>query len=171
MKKELYDLMNNQVNFEIYSAHIYLNMACYCASHGLEGFQNWYQIQYQEELQHAQKMINYIIDRGYTPTITRWEEDPNIKINSILETAQIALVHEKIVTDRFNYMMVKATELNDFASINFLSWYVNEQVEEEANFEDMISKLKLVKDSGLYMLNQEYAKRVLVPIPGLEKNI
>ena len=162
MKKELADLINNQVNFEIYSAHIYLNMACYCGAEGLNGFKNWMDIQYQEELAHAKKLINYLLDCGFTPKITNWEESPATDYASILEVAQISLMHEKVVTDRFNYMMSKAHEFNDYATIHFLNWFVNEQVEEEANFEAMIQKIKLVKDSGLYLLDQEYATRVFV---------
>ncbi|MDF9866795.1 ferritin [Bacilli bacterium PM5-3] len=162
MKKELADLINNQVNFEIYSAHIYLNMSCYCAAEGYEGFRNWMEIQYQEEMTHAKKLINYLLDCGYTPKITNWDESPGTEYAGILEVAQISLMHEKVVTERFNYMMAKAYELNDYATINFLNWFINEQVEEEANFEAMIQKIKMVKDAGLYILDQEYAQRVFV---------
>ena len=162
MKKELADLLNSQVNFELYSAHIYLNMSCYCRAEGLEGFGSWLDIQYQEEITHAKKLIGYLLDCGYTPIITNWEENPGSGYASILEVAQISLMHEKIVTERFNYMMSKAQELNDFATMNFLNWFVNEQVEEEANFENMIQKINLVKDAGLYLLDQEYATRTFV---------
>ena len=162
MKKELADLINNQVNFEIYSAHIYLNMACYCGAEGYEGFRNWYDIQYQEEMTHAKKLINYLLDCGYTPKITNWDENPGTDYAGILETAQISLMHEKVVTERFNYMMTKAYEDKDYATIDFFNWYIKEQVEEEANFEKMIQQIKMVKDAGLYLLDKEYGERVFV---------
>ncbi|MDL2211417.1 ferritin [Erysipelotrichaceae bacterium OttesenSCG-928-M19] len=162
MKKELADLINNQVNFEIYSAHIYLNMACYCGAEGLEGFRNWMNIQYQEEMSHANKLIDYLLDNGYTPKITNWEESPGTDYTNILEVAQISLMHEKVVTERFNYMMTKAHELGDYATINLLNWFIDEQVEEEASFEAMIQKINMVKDAGLYLLDQEYGARTFV---------
>lgn len=162
MKKELADLINNQINFEIYSAHIYLDMSCYLGAEGYEGFRNWMKIQYQEEMTHAFKLMDYLLDRGYTPTITNWEENPSTEYSSVLEIAELSLAHEKIVTERFNYMMNKAYEDKDYASINLFNWFIEEQVEEEASFEKMISELKLVKDAGLYVLDKDYATRVFV---------
>lgn len=162
MKKELAQLINNQINFEIYSAHIYLNMSCYCGANGLNGFKNWFDIQYEEEIFHSKKLIKYMIDCGYTPIITNWAENPAAEYESILEISEISLMHERLVTERFNYMMSQAIELKDYATMNFLNWFIEEQVEEEANFEDMISKIKLVKDAGLYLLDQEYATRTFV---------
>lgn len=162
MKQEMYDLLNNQVNFEIYSAHIYLDMSGYASSIGFEGFANWYDVQYQEEMTHAKKLMKYILDNGFRPEITNWEENPTADYDGILETAKVALAHEQVVTQRFNYMMEKALEYKDFATVNFLNWYINEQVEEEANFNDMINKIELVKDAGLYLLDQEYASRTFV---------
>lgn len=162
MKKELADLMNDQINFEIYSGHIYLNMACYCGNEGLDGFKNWMEIQYQEELAHAKKLINHLLDCGFKPEITNWDQNPVADFKSILEMAEIALHHEKIVTARFNDLMDAANEQKDYASINFLNWFIEEQIEEEANFENLIGKIKLVKDAGLYLLDQELATRVFV---------
>lgn len=162
MNKELAKLINNQINFEIYSAHIYLDMSCYLAAEGFDGFRNWMFIQYREENTHALKLVDYMLDCGYTPTITNWEETPSTEYSSVLEIAELSLAHEKIVTDRFNYMMNKAHEDKDYATISFLNWFISEQVEEEASFEKMISDLKLVKDAGLYMLDKEYGSRVFV---------
>lgn len=162
MNKELAELINKQINFEIYSAHIYLDMSYYLSSEGFDGFANWMNIQYQEETTHATKLAKYMLDCGYTPTITNWEENPSTKYSSILEIAELSLAHEKIVTDRFNYMMNKAYEDKDYASINLFNWFINEQVEEEASFEKMISDVKLVKDVGLFMLDKEYGTRVFV---------
>lgn len=162
MKKDLADLINNQINFEIYSAHIYLDMSCYLGAEGLDGFRNWMKIQHLEEMSHANKLINYMLDCGYTPKITNWEENPSTEYSSILEIAELSLAHEKIVTERFNYMMNKAYEDKDYASINLFNWFIEEQVEEEASFEKMIGEIKLVKDAGLYLLDKDYSTRVFV---------
>jgi len=162
MKRELADLINNQINFEIFSAHIYLNISCYCAAEGYDGFRNWYEIQYQEEMTHAKKFINYLLDNGYTPKITNWDGNPGTNYSSLLETAQISLMHEKEVTERIKYLMSKAVEDNDYATMSFLNWYIDEQIEEEATFDKMIQQIKMVKDAGLYLLDKEYATRVFV---------
>lgn len=168
-KSNLYDLMNKQINYEIYSAHIYLNMSCYCGAAGLNGFKHWFEIQYQEELAHAKGLINYLLSRGYRPVITNWDSTPDSEFTNILELVQVALLHEKTVTDRFNYMVGVARQENDYATELLLTWYVKEQVEEEASFEELIGKLKLVKDAGLYLLDQEMATRVFVdPTPTIK---
>lgn len=160
--KDLYDLINKQINFEIYSAHVYLHMACFLAAEGLAGFQNFYMIQHEEELAHAKKLLNYLLERGYTPQITNWDETPAAEYTDALEVAKVALMHEQVVTDRFNFLVNKAREISDNATLNFLNWFIDEQVEEEANFADMIQKIKIVKDAGLYILDREYAQRVFV---------
>jgi len=159
MNNELYDLFNKQMNFETYSGYIYLDMSAYCSSIGLDGFAKWYRKQYQEELEHAKKFHDYIVDSNLRPTYSNWEESPTGDYASILDTAQLSLAHEKTVTARINYLMEKAIELKDYASVNFLNWFVSEQVEEEQTFNKMIDELKLVKDSGLYILDKDYGNR------------
>ena len=159
MKKELAQLMNKQVNYELYSAHIYLNMSCYCSAQNLDGFAVWFDKQYQEEIFHAKKFINYLVTKGYTPMISNWEENPATEYSSLLECAQISLVHEQEVSERINYMMSKAISEADYATVNFLNWFIEEQVEEEATFEKMIADIKLVKDAGLYVLDKDYGNR------------
>jgi ferritin len=161
MDKKLVDAINVQLNFEIESAHVYLAMAGYVATLGLDGFENWFMIQYEEELSHAKKFINYLNERGERVNIAGFE-DPRNEFSSLLEVFETSLAHEKEVTRRINNLMKIATELNDYASISFLQWYVDEQVEEEDNFSKLIDKIKLVKDAGLYMLDKEVGARVFV---------
>ncbi|MGS0971839.1 MAG: ferritin [Candidatus Izemoplasmataceae bacterium] len=163
MDKKLVDAINTQLNFEIESAHVYLAMAGYVATLGLDGFENWFMIQYEEELAHAKKFINYVNDRGERVHITGFETPKN-DFKSLLEVFETSLAHEKEVTRRINNLVDIAHELKDHAAISFLNWYVDEQVEEEDNFSSLIDKIKLVKDAGLYMLDKELATRVFVPI-------
>ena len=155
--------INDQLNFEIESAHIYLAMAGYVATLGLEGFESWMYVQFEEELSHARKFINYVNERGGRVNITGFN-DPQNEFKSLLDVMEISLGHEKIVTARINNLMKIAHEIKDYAAISFLQWYVTEQVEEEDNFGKLIDKIKLVKDAGLYMLDKEVALRVFVPI-------
>lgn len=168
MNKEIEKALNSQLNFEIESAHIYLAMAGYASSIGLDGFENWYMVQYEEELAHAKKFINYMNDRGARVKITGFD-DPNNTFESILDTLEISLNHEKKVTKRINDLMDLAQEKRDHATVSLLHWYVDEQVEEEDNFNNLIDKVKLVKDAGLYILDKELETRTFVPINTEEK--
>ena len=163
MNKKLEVAINEQLNFEIESAHVYLAMLGYVATLGLPGFENWLSVQYEEELAHAKKFINYVNDRGGRVNIKGFE-DPENEFKSLLHTLEVSLDHEKEVTRRINNLMRIAYEVNDYAAVSFLQWYIDEQVEEEDNFNKLIEKVKLVKDAGLYILDQELLTRVFVPI-------
>jgi len=163
MDKRLEDAINEQLNFEFESAHVYLAMAGYVATLGLEGFENWMYVQYEEEISHARKFIDYINERGGRVRIKGFET-PRNDFNSLLEVLEVSLRHEKLVTSKINNLMKIAYEVQDYAAISFLQWYVTEQVEEEDNFSKLIDKVKLVKDAGLYHLDKEVALRVFVPI-------
>ena len=163
MNKRLEDAINVQLNFEIESAHIYLAMLGYVASLGLAGFENWLAIQYDEELDHAKKFMRYVNERGGRVVIKGFE-DPKVDYTSLLEVFETALNHEFEVTRRINSIMKIAHEEEDYATISFLQWFIDEQVEEEDNFSTLIDKIKLVKDAGLYMLDKELLTRVFVPI-------
>ena len=163
MNKKLEEAINTQLNFEIESAFVYMAMKNYLETLSLEGFVNWFDIQFQEEMAHAQKFMNYINERGGRVEI-RGFETPKNDFNSVLEVLEASLAHEKEVTKRIHNLMKLAIEENDYPSISFLQWYVDEQVEEEDNFSKLIEKVKIVKNSGLYMLDKELATRVFVPI-------
>ena len=163
MNKKLEEAINTQLNFEIESAFVYMAMKNYLETLSLEGFVNWFDIQFQEEMAHAQKFMNYINERGGRVEI-RGFETPKNDFNSVLEVLEASLAHEKEVTRRIHNLMKLAIEENDYPSISFLQWYVDEQVEEENNFSKLIEKVKIVKNSGLYMLDKELATRVFIPI-------
>ena len=163
MDKKLELAINEQLNFEIESAHVYLAMAGYIATLGLEGFESWMMVQYQEELAHAKKFIDYVNERGGRVQIKGFT-DPDNEFKSLLDVLEISLHHEKEVTRRINNLMRIAYEVNDYAAVSFLQWYIDEQVEEEDNFNKLIEKVKLVKDLGLYQLDKEMLLRVFVPL-------
>lgn len=161
MNKKLEAAINEQINFEIESAHIYLAMQSYVAELGLAGFENWLDVQYQEELAHAKKFMKYINERGGRVLIKGFE-DPRNDYSSLLEVFEVALNHEFEVTRRIHNIMGLAHEERDYATISFMQWFVDEQVEEEDNFSTLIDQIKLVKDAGLFMLDKELAARVFV---------
>jgi ferritin len=136
-------------------------MQGYIGTLGLPGFENWLAVQYEEELAHAKKFMKYINERGGR-VIIKGFEDPRTDYSSVLEVFEVALEHEFEVTRRINDIMKMAHEENDYATISFMGWYVDEQVEEEDNFSTLIDQIKLVKDAGLFMLDKELAARVFV---------
>ncbi len=161
MNGKIEKMLNDQMNFEFYSSYIYMAMAAYCDSVDLPGFSHWFKTQVQEEMYHAIKMYNYLIERGGRPFFTEVKA-PQKEWDSPRAAFENALEHEKIVTDRINNLMTEAINESDHATRSFLNWYVDEQVEEESSVDSIIKKLKLIKDSGqgLLFLDNELGARV-----------
>lgn len=158
LSKKLLNALNEQLNYELKSANIYLAMAGYTETLGLGGFTNWFMAQYEEELFHAKKIMKFINDKNGRIEVKAIAAPKN-DFSSLLEAFEETLKHEEEVTTRFYDLMDIALEEKEHATKSFLQWFIDEQVEEEATVGDMINKIKLVKDSGLYLLDQEAAKR------------
>ena len=167
--KKIEAVLNDQLNFELYSAYIYMAMQAHLRFQGLNGFANWMQIQAQEESVHAMGFYNFIIDRGGKVSLKALAQ-PKAEWKSVLAVFENTLEHECIVTSRINNIAALAESEKDFATRNFMQWYIGEQVEEEANANEIIIDLKLAASSKetLLMLDRERAQRVfLFPvIPG-----
>lgn len=161
LENKIADLINAQVNKELYSAYLYLAFANYYEDEGLDGFAHWYEIQAQEERDHAFKMRRYLIDNGVSVTFDAIEK-PETAFQSHLEPLEAGLKHEQYVTSLIHTIYNAAFEHKDYKTMQFLDWFVKEQVEEEKNAEDLIKKMKLFgcDSKGLYMLNQELLTRV-----------
>ena len=166
MNEKIEKMINDQMNFEFYSAYIYMAMAAYCDSIDLQGFAHWLKVQVQEEMYHAFKMYNYLLDRNGRPFFQQVEA-PNKEWKSVKDVFENALKHEKIVTDRINKIMTAAMQESDHATMSFYNWFVTEQVEEEKNPDMIIKKLNLINNStdGLFMLDKELSARVFTLPP------
>ncbi|WP_078551240.1 ferritin [Bacillus alkalicellulosilyticus] len=164
VSKKLVEALNDQMNFEFYSAHAYLAMAAYCSAESLDGFSNFYLIQAEEERFHAMKFYNFINAIGERATITGFDK-PNNKFTSILDTYEKALLQEKEVTKRIYHLSDLAWDEREHATINFLKWFIEEQVEEEDMFDTIIQKLKRIDDdsNAFFMLDEEFSKRTFEP--------
>lgn len=158
LSKKLLDALNDQFNYELESANIYLAMAGYTSDLGLGGFTNWFMAQYEEELFHAKKIMKFIDDKNGRVEIKAVSAPQNY-FDSLLNVFEETLKHEEEITAKLYNLMDIALEEREHATKSFLQWFIDEQVEEEATVSDMINKIKLVKDSGLYLLDQEAAKR------------
>ena len=161
MDSKVYDLINDQINKELYSAYLYLSFADYYADEVLDGYANWYEIQAQEERDHALIFRRYLLDND-CKVVLKAIDQPDKTFSNHLEPLEAGLEHEKYVTSLINGIYAAADEVHDYRTIKFLDWFINEQLEEEANASDMITKMKLFGSDAkaLYDLNQEYAARV-----------
>ncbi len=155
--------LNKQLNAEYWSAYLYLSMSAYCAEIGLAGAANWMRIQYQEEISHALKFFDYIIDRGGVVELMPIAEVPR-KWDNIITIFEETLKHEQKVTALINNLMDVAIDERDHAAKSFLQWYVDEQVEEEDNVRTILDQLKLVggAGNGLFMIDKDLSQRVFV---------
>jgi ferritin len=164
LSKKMLGALNEQINAEIYSSYLYMSMSSYFHSLGLAGFANWMRVQALEEMTHAERFFNYVVDRGGR-VVMKAIAGPPTEWESPLAVFQDTLAHEQKVTSLINNLADLAIKEKDHASNNMLQWFISEQVEEEANDQDIIDKLKLVNQTpgGLFMLDKDLGARVFVP--------
>ncbi|MEE0944540.1 MAG: ferritin [Clostridia bacterium] len=164
LDKKVAKLINEQVNKELYSAYLYLDFSIFYEAQGLDGFSNWYMIQAQEERDHAMLFLKYLQNNGESVTLdTVAKPDKELKI--LMDPLKFGFEHEQYVTSLINDIYAAAYDVKDFRTMQFLDWFVKEQLEEEKNADDMIKKMELFgNDSkGLYSLDSEYAARMYTP--------
>jgi len=154
-------LINEQINKELYSAYLYLDFSVFYEAQGLDGFANWYMVQAQEERDHAMLFLKYLQNNGEKVTLEAVAK-PDKELNTLMDPLKFGLEHEQYVTSLINDIYAAAYDVKDFRSMQFLDWFVKEQLEEEKNADDMIKKMELFgNDSkGLYSLDSEYAARI-----------
>jgi ferritin len=164
LTEKMGEALNKQLNNEIYSAYLYLSMSAHSTFIGLKGFANWFMIQYQEEMVHAMKIYDYINAQGGQVKLMAIAQPPT-QFGSPLNMFEKTLQHEKFITKSINDLVDLAIEEKAHATNIFLQWFVTEQVEEEANDNEIIAKLKLVgkEGNGLFMIDKELAARVFTP--------
>jgi ferritin len=165
LKERVLKALNEQINAEQYSALLYLSMSAWFEDKGLPGFANWMYVQYQEELTHANKLFKFVVERNGRAEIKAIEQMPS-EFNSILDVAEKTLQHEQHVTSLIGKLVDIATEEHDHATQSFLQWFVDEQVEEEANVSEILDSLRLIegeaKGNGLFMFDRELRQRTFV---------
>jgi ferritin len=160
LNDELQSALNGQLNAEMYSAYLYLAMAAYLESQDLPGFSHWMRMQSKEEHLHAEKLIDYMTDRGGRVVLEAIGKPP-VQWAGPLDAFEAALAHEGEVTTRINSLTSLALEHKDHATVSLLRWFLDEQVEEEATVERFVKQLRAGGDSpvALLMLDRELATR------------
>ncbi len=160
LNDELLEALNKQLNAELYSAYLYLSMAAYFDYKGLKGFAHWMKKQAEEELEHAMKFYEYINDRGGRVVLDKIEKPPT-DWDSVKQVFEHAYQHEKNVTESINKLVDLARKHDDKPTEVFLNWFVQEQVEEEKSFAEMLQLLEYTKETpqAILMLNAHLAQR------------
>lgn len=161
LKEKVADLLNTQVNKEFYSAYLYLYLSNFYVDKGLNGFANWYNVQAQEERDHAMLMMKYLQNNDVSVTLETIEK-PDAQIQELIDPLKVGLAHEQYVTGLINTIYAAASDEKDFQTMQFLDWFVKEQGEEETTAKDLVKKMELfgTDPKGLYLLDQELAARV-----------
>lgn len=160
ISKKIEDALNDQINAELYSAYIYLSMSSWLDSMNLKGMSHWMSIQAKEEVEHAMKFAAYVMERGGR-VLYKAVEEPETQWTSPLDVFKVAYEHEKYITRRINDLMDLAVAEKDYASQALLQWFVSEQVEEEANADEIVAKLGMIGEGkhGLLMVDRELGGR------------
>ena len=160
--------LNKQINAELYSAYLYMAMSSYSSFIGLKGSAKWFFVQSREEMTHALRLYYYVISVGSHAVLGEIIK-PQTTYKSLTNMFEETLAHEKKVTAMINNLVNLAVDEKDHATQVYLQWFVNEQVEEEANAKDILDKLKLAGEdgSGLFMIDNELGTRGFVFPPDL----
>ncbi|MDD4510110.1 MAG: ferritin [Oscillospiraceae bacterium] len=161
LNEKVAGLLNTQINKEFFSAYLYLDFANFYMDEGLSGFANWYQIQAQEERDHALLFIQYLQNNDMKVTLETIDK-PSTEMQVPMDPLKAGLAHEQYVTELIHTIYEAAYQVKDFRTMQFLDWFVKEQGEEETNASDLIKKMELFGSDpkGLYLLDQEMAARV-----------
>lgn len=160
MNEKVSALLNDQINKELYSAYLYLDMANFYAGQGLDGFANWYEIQAREEQDHAMLMYKYLHNNDQAVTLEAIAK-PDKVYKTLMDPLKAAHAHEQYVTGLINAIYDAAQEARDHRTVQFLDWFIKEQGEEEMNSSNLITKMGMFGGDAkaLYMLNSEMAAR------------
>ncbi|MBU1095433.1 MAG: ferritin [Ignavibacteriae bacterium HGW-Ignavibacteriae-2] len=164
LTSKMIDALNVQINKEFYSSYLYLAISAYFDEQNLNGMAGWMRVQSAEEYDHGMKFLDFIQATGGRVKLDKIDA-PTFEWKSPQAAFENALEHEKYVTKSIHDLVDLALSEKDYATNNFLGWFVTEQVEEEQTASDIIEKFKLIGDNknGLYMLDKELGARTASP--------
>lgn len=156
--------LNTQVSREFYSAYFYLSMSAHSDTLGLKGFASWFMAKYNEELLHAMKIYQYILNQSAQVKLLPIDQPPSM-FDGPLAMYEATLAHEQQVTKNINDLIDLAMSERDHATQIFLHWFITEQIEEEATVSEIIAKIKLVggRGDGLFMIDNQVGQKVSLP--------
>jgi ferritin len=161
ISQKIQKALNQQLNEEFYSSYFYLSMSAYFESKDLQGFAQWFRLQADEEYAHAMKIFDYVYQIGGEVKLMKID-GPKTNWDTFLEVFQDTFEHEQKVTKSINDLLELSYTEKDHATVNFLQWFVSEQVEEEATAMQNVKKMEMIGEdkAGLFMLDKELGGRV-----------
>lgn len=158
--KKMISALNKQIKMEMDSAYIYMSMSNWATERSLNGFAAWMWNQYNEEMEHAKRIYDFLHDIGAKVVLEQIEKPP-ANWSGPQKVFEVTLAHEKKVSASIHKLYKQAKDENDFASEVMLQWFVEEQVEEEATASEILDRIKLVgeKSNGIWWIDKELGKR------------
>ena len=161
LDKKITDLLNSQINKELYSWYLYLDMSNYYLEKNLGGFGNWFAIQAQEEYAHAMLIVKYIMNNS-EKVVLEDIASPKKHYKDFKQPLEASLEHEIFISASINAIYGEAYGLKDFRTMQFLDWFVKEQGEEEKNANELCNRFDLFASDarGLYLLDAELGSRI-----------
>jgi ferritin len=148
------EFCNRQIEREGYSSNLYLAMASWAENKGLAGVASWLYVQADEERLHMLKFIKYVNERGGTALLPAFKQPP-VKFKSVHDMFKDVLKHEQFISASINEVLAVASDEKDYATSNWIQWFVNEQIQEESSARIILDKLALAGESGLYFLDRD----------------
>lgn len=160
VSKPMQEALNEQIQKEYYSSYLYLAMSAALQAQNLPGAAKWARIQSQEELTHALKLFDHVVDRGGRVTLAAIQQPPT-EYGSALQLFEKVLGHEQHVTGSIHALYALAVKEKDYPAQIALQCFVTEQVEEEKNATEVVEQLKAVGESktSLMLLDRHLGKR------------
>lgn len=147
-------ILNEQIEKEGYSSNLYLSMASWAETEGFAGISKWFYAQAEEELLHMMKFIHFINERGGHAIIPAFDQPP-VKFDGIKKVFDQVLEHERFISGSINDIAALAIKENDFATQNWIQWFITEQVEEESSVQGIIDKLNLLGEENMYLFDRD----------------
>lgn len=165
MIKNIEDILNVQIEKESYSSHLYLSMASWAEATGYEGTADWLYAQAEEERLHMLKFIHFVNERGGNAVISAIKTPP-ATFENIMDVFQQVLKHEEFITASINEIVALCNKENDFTTLNFVQWFVAEQIQEEKSARAIIDKLKLLGAQNMYLFDKDIMAMRAAAEPG-----
>ncbi|WLR48006.1 ferritin [Halobacillus litoralis] len=162
MNKEMEQLFNRLIEIEHVSTTLYLAMSAYMGKKNYTGMAKWLRLQSEEERTHMLKLIDYVVDKDGTVQLSQIPAQPT-EYGSPLETFQKVLEHEQFVTNSYRQAFNYANQTDPQAAV-IIQDFLREQIDEEAQSQTIVDRLKLAQDnpSAILLLDQELGQRQAV---------
>ncbi|MBN2743450.1 ferritin [Breznakibacter xylanolyticus] len=154
LNKKVEKILVEQIEKEAYSSNLYLAMASWAENQGLKGSSDWLYAQADEERMHMLKFVKYVNERGGKAVISALQQPP-ADFKSVKALFDEVLKHEQYVSESINNIVAVCYDEKDFTTMNWIQWFVTEQIEEEASVQEIIDKLNLLGDGNLYQFDRD----------------